>query len=514
MARKREDKKKGISTPGMMECDLDSGYTSPIRSFHDFTFENLKSTLAGSRYVQLLLSLTVIGLILRFYNLGFNSLWLDEASTHTFAVMSIPEIWQETLGGEFNPPLFYWIEHVMLAFGNNEVVLRFFPALFGILTIPLVYLAGKEFIDRNVGIIAAAACTFSPFLIFYSQEARAYSMMLFFVAAALVFYFRALKTNNLKNWALFGAFSSLAFWSHFYAFVIISSLILYALILPFLKKEVTVEKFRMIGVAIGVFIVMSLPLVVATIQLFISRTSSGPTFGIQGLGIVSVTFKQLSGFSNIAIFSDIATYILVILFVIGIIQAFLMDKDKGIFLVLLTILAFLISFILSYKMPMVPRYLIFFAPVFFMGIALSYRFFYNLMSNKAIVYGFIAVFLLISAPFLVTYYSGFSKDDWRGFSGQMQQVTKTGDLVVLVPGYIAQPFDYYYSNRTDGTIEVGAYTADQIVGINNQKGNSTVYYIVTADIFSADPSGDAFTWLKENTRVAGQTGGIALFVSG
>jgi len=508
MARKREDKKKGTATPGMAECDLDSGYQSPIRALQDLTIENLKSTLIKSRYVQILLSLTIIGFILRFYNLGFNSLWLDEASTHTFAVMSIPEIWQATMGGEFNPPLFYWIEHVMLAFGNNEFVLRFFPALFGLLTIPLVYLAGKEFIDRNVGIIAAAACTFSPFLIFYSQEARAYSMMLFFVAAALVFYFRAQKTNDLKNWALFGAFSALAFWSHFYAFVIISSLILYALILPFLKKEVTVEKFRMIGVAIGVFIVMSLPLVIATIQLFISRTSSGPSFGIQGPGIISETFKQLSGFS------DIAMYILVILFAIGIIQAFLMDKNKGIFLVLLTILAFFISFILSYRMPMVPRYLIFFAPIFFMGIALSYRFFYNLMSNKAIVYGFIAVLFLIGAPFLTSYYSGYSKDDWRGFSTQMQQVTKTGDYVILVPGYIAQPFDYYYSNSTDGTLEFGATTAEQLAGINNQKGNSTAYYIATGDIFSADPSGDSYTWLTENTQVAGQNGGIVLFISG
>ena len=112
----------------------------------------------------------------------------------------------------------------MLTLGNNEVVLRFVPALVGVLTIPLIYFAGKEFMDRNVGIIAAAAFALSPFLIFYSQEARAYSMMLFFVTFAMVFYFKALKTNDLKNWAMFGILSALAFWSHFYSFVIITAL--------------------------------------------------------------------------------------------------------------------------------------------------------------------------------------------------------------------------------------------------------------------------------------------------
>jgi uncharacterized membrane protein len=62
--------------------------------------------------------------------------------------------------------------------------------------IPLIYFAGKEFTDRKVGILTAAAYAFSPFLIFYSQEVRAYSMMLCFVAFVMIFSFRALKTHD------------------------------------------------------------------------------------------------------------------------------------------------------------------------------------------------------------------------------------------------------------------------------------------------------------------------------
>ncbi|MDG6250842.1 MAG: glycosyl transferase, partial [Methanocalculus sp.] len=86
------------------------------------TPSSLKDTLLSSRPLQLVLLLTIAGLFLRLYQLGFNSLWLDEASTLGFARHSLAEIWGFTASGEFNPPLFYWMEHIMLIFGESEVV--------------------------------------------------------------------------------------------------------------------------------------------------------------------------------------------------------------------------------------------------------------------------------------------------------------------------------------------------------------------------------------------------------
>ncbi|MFA4860796.1 glycosyltransferase family 39 protein [Methanoregula sp.] len=507
MAKKREDQSRGKKSGGDRECDLDGGYASPIMTIRDLNVQNIRDVLSKSRYIQLLLSLTIVGLFLRFFNLGYNSLWLDEASTHTFAIMSIPEIWEATTGGEFNPPLFYWIEHFMLVFGNNEFVLRFVPALLGVLTIPLVYYAGKEFMDRNVGIIAAAAFAFSPFLVFYSQEARAYSMMLFFVAFAMIFYFRAMKNNEIRNWVLFGLLAALAFWSHFYALVIIGALILYALAVQILKYAKDVRNLVPMIIGWAVFAVICLPLIVATIQLFGSRTASAPSFGLQGLTMIMKTFQQIAGFS------DIAMYLLLLLFIIGIVQAFILDKNKGLFLVLLTILTFAISYILSFKMPMVPRYLIFFSIVFFIGIAVSYKLLYTLAKHPGVVYGFIAFLVVLNAPMLMDYYSGYSKGDWRGLSDKLQQVTNPGDFIVVVPGYVSQPLDYYYSNTTDKTEEYRAYTAKDLQESYLRKTNNTIYYIVTGDISSANPDGDALAWLKEHTTTPAQYTGIYIFTS-
>jgi len=506
MGRKREDRFKEKKIPADRECNLDGEYKNPVRSFRDLTPEKIRDALIHSRYLQLLLSLTLIGAVLRFYNLGFNSLWLDEASTLNFAVKSLPEIWQATTGGEFNPPLFYWTEHIMLVFGNSEVVLRFIPALLGVLTIPLIYLVGKEFMDRNTGIIAAAAFAFSPFLIYYSQDARAYSMMLFFVTFAMVFYFRALKSNDLTNWALFGVLSALAFWTHFYALVIIGALILYALyeLLPKIKNSINAVKPLVTSCVI--FGLICLPLIIVTIQLFAKRTASAPTFGIQGPDIIIATFAQISG-------SETAMYLLLLLFIAGIVQAFMLDKNKGIFLVTITVLTFVISNFLSYRIPMQPRYLIFLAIVYFIAIALSYRLLYTLVNSRGVVYGLIVILMVMNTFMLVGYYSGYVKEDWRGFAGGLQQMTEQGDFVVIVPGYVSQPLDYYYSNASDQTIEFSAYTANDLKAINTEKNNNTVFYVVTSDISAANPEGDAMEWLRQNTKSLGQNSGIFLLTS-
>jgi mannosyltransferase len=175
-----------------------------------------------------------------------------------------------------------------------------------------------------------------------------------------------------------------------------------------------------------------------------------------------------------------------------------------------------ISGLLSYSIPMVPRYLIILAPVYFIGIALAYLPVYRLINNRGVVYGLIAVIVLLSVTtlFFTGYYTQYSKDDWRGFSGGLQQLTAPGDFIVVVPGYVLQPLNYYYSNTTDRTFEFGAYTAADLDAIAAKKTNATtVYYVVTADISSADPSGDAITWLQGHATQAGQNSGIYLFKS-
>ncbi|HZD42670.1 MAG TPA: glycosyltransferase family 39 protein, partial [Methanomicrobiales archaeon] len=222
--------------------------------------ESILSDLKGNLHLQLLVILILAGGALRFYHLDFNSIWLDEAATLNFARQSLLGIWQSTAQGEFNPPLFNWMEHFMLVFGQSELVLRFIPALLGVLTIPVFYGIGKEFMDRDVGIIAAALLAFSPFHLFYSQDARAYAAVLFFFSVSFLFFLIAMRTHEARSWALFGVFSALAFWTHFYVFIPVGLLIGYALLQGLWHYREHPQHLHYTAASVMAFVLLSLPL--------------------------------------------------------------------------------------------------------------------------------------------------------------------------------------------------------------------------------------------------------------
>ncbi len=95
---------------------------------------------------------------------------------------------------EATPPLYYVLAwpwaHV---FGTGEIALRSFSAVIGTATVPLMYAAGKELVSRRAGLIAAALTATSPLMIWYSQEARAYALLVLFGAASLWFFARVLN---------------------------------------------------------------------------------------------------------------------------------------------------------------------------------------------------------------------------------------------------------------------------------------------------------------------------------
>lgn len=480
--------------------DLDSGYTNPIHSLKDCTFNNIKSILINSRYAQLLCIITIIGCFLRFYNLSYNSLWLDETSSVTIAMLgSYANILNYTATMEPNPPLFVWILYTLMTwFGNNEFIIRFTSAFFGTLTVPAMYFVGKEFIDRNGGILAAAVCALSPFLILYSQEARAYGMLLFFVALAMLFYFRALKNNNYTYWILFAIATIFVFWTHFYSVILIGALIIYTLViykLQYIKQLIISSIIMVIGI---------LPLALVAMPTILKYTTDKPSFGIQGLDVVIVSLIQYGGFNTLM------ASVMALLCICGITILYFKERSKSYLLLWIIACTFITSIYFSYKIPIVPRYLSFINILLILGVAASYKAFYILTQNKTIIYIMLVILAAMVTPFLINYYSTYSKDDWRGFSKTLTAMTEPGDSIIIVPGYISQPLNYYYSNKTDETIEYFVYNESQLLMARAFQTTSS-YYIVTGDIQSANQNGDAIRWLQANTKQVYQNGGIFLF---
>ncbi|MCX6681591.1 MAG: glycosyl transferase, partial [Methanoregula sp.] len=187
--------------------------------------------------------------------------------------------------------------------------------------------------------------------------------------------------------------------------------------------------------------------------------------------------------------------------------------NKCLFSAMYLVLPLIISVIISSRMTMNPRYLIYLLPVYFALVATSYPVIFRFIPNRKLLYAVIILIVAINAPLLTEYYSSFTKEDWRGFSHIVQNVTRDGDLIVVIPGYIQQPFSYYYDNATDKTIQLGVYQSKELDNIYQLKGNNSIFYIVTGDISAANPNGDVVAWLTEKSRLETQHTGIYLLSS-
>lgn len=484
-------------------CDLNVITDSDQFSW---SIHNIVSSLLKDRYVQIILILTIVGFFLRFYHIGFNSLWLDEAVTYHFASLPIADLWNSLeTGAEFNPPLFYLIESFMLVFGNSEAILRTVPALAGTFLIPVFYLLGKEFKDRNCGLVCATLATFSVFLIYYSQEARAYTLALLFLSLSILFFLRALKNNLVYDWILCGLFSGLALWTHFYSVVTYGVLILFGLYYIITDTHARKEKIKNLGLSVSSFLLVTLPLLIVTIDLFSKRTAESPTFGLSGLVALIHALPFLAG-------GDLfLTIVLSVLFCIGITWCVLKEKRKAVFLIIGIVTILAVSYFISFRMPFELRFFYIMVPFFFLGIAYSVKLFCHIFKNRAVIVILIIGIALLSFPLISATYSVYTKENWRDFSREFENYTNDGDLVILMPSYMHYPFNYYYNPLIDNTTQAGASNIKELEKTIHDNQDKRIFIIVTRDILAADPSGDSITWLKKNSQFLTEYTGIYLY---
>jgi 4-amino-4-deoxy-L-arabinose transferase-like glycosyltransferase len=121
--------------------------------------------------------IVIIGALLRFHNLGGESLWVDEALSWLEAKDGLSNLIKFT-DIEQHPPLHSFALFVAIKLlGDSEWSLRLPAAIFGVANIVAVYWLGTLTFGRTAGLIGAVLLALSPFHIKYSQEARTYSLL-------------------------------------------------------------------------------------------------------------------------------------------------------------------------------------------------------------------------------------------------------------------------------------------------------------------------------------------------
>lgn len=204
--------------------------------------EPVRRISAGTR-VWPVLGLTLLGAVFRLLSLNTRSFWLDETTAVRQAAWSIPYMLSQ-MSNNVHPPLFHTLLHFWIAqFGRSELAVRGFAVTWGILAIPLAYWAASTIYDHRTGLFSAGIVAFSPFFIWYSQEARMYTMMLVFALVSMGALFRAMERNRVGWWVVYAlAISAGTMTQYFFVFLIAGQALYFLIFLVILEHRRLAEE--------------------------------------------------------------------------------------------------------------------------------------------------------------------------------------------------------------------------------------------------------------------------------
>jgi Dolichyl-phosphate-mannose-protein mannosyltransferase len=176
----------------------------------------LRGAVQGFEVPLLVGLITLVGGALRVASVG-QPLYGDELSTHWvvsehgfFDVLSVVHA-----NWEITPPLYFLLSWLTTLPDVTPELLRLPSLLAGIAAIPLVYQLGERTVGRPAAVVATALTALSPFMIFYSTEARSYQLLIVLVLLSTIALLAAIADGRARRWIAYGAFSCAAMYTHY-----------------------------------------------------------------------------------------------------------------------------------------------------------------------------------------------------------------------------------------------------------------------------------------------------------
>ena len=142
----------------------------------------------------------MLGLLLRLPSFN-DSLFGDELATYFIVTdHSLGDVVDLLQGnsptGDLSPPLFFMVAWLTEGLGGHAESLRIVSLLSGLAAIPLTYLLGLWTVGRRAALLGSLLIALSPFLIYYTTEARAYGLTLLLVLLSTLALLRALESGR------------------------------------------------------------------------------------------------------------------------------------------------------------------------------------------------------------------------------------------------------------------------------------------------------------------------------
>ncbi len=229
--------------------------------------------LLAKRETLYLALITLAAGLFRFYKLDFHSLWSDELTIwadtqiHPFSAM-LKYLTQE----ELSPPAYWILQYPFTLFlVQSEFGVRFLVALLGTLSVPALYFTSREIYSKGVSLLAAILLAVSFQGIYFSQEARAYSLMIFLTIVSTGFWLRLMRNRETAKGSLawlpllgYIISASVLMYTHIYGLLLVGAQGL--LYLTQIRNRHALKECAIAGVALTVLYLPWVPVILSQMK--------------------------------------------------------------------------------------------------------------------------------------------------------------------------------------------------------------------------------------------------------
>ncbi|MDR2544640.1 MAG: glycosyltransferase family 39 protein [Methanobrevibacter sp.] len=411
------------------------------------------------------LSILAILLLIITVFLGLNNaLSTDEGFTFHLMGMSFKDIVLAT-ANDVHPPLYYIILKCIMNIVSPENSFNIIVGkLFSIVPIISLIFFSLIKIRKDFGWLTSGIFTFSivamPRMMFYSIEARMYSLSLLFVTLSFYYCYMITKQPNGKNWIIFNLFSLFAAYTHYYGLIAVGFLYIFLLCNIISKNRNLIKKWVISAMVAVLVYVPWVYLFINSSKYFSSSQWTQPAIKdiISVIGFIFSPIKDVYEFKYLlnqfwtTLFEIFGILLLVSFIVLIFTQISKKNKGKrgsltfielgGIFLIFLTSI-FVIIFSILIKPMFEPRYLTPFLGCLWLSFAVLLS---KTYSTKKIFTPILIILILAGVFSSVTlidfkHYYGESISD---FENNLNQIDKNDTVIFLIYPWAEYFVKYYY----------------------------------------------------------------------
>lgn len=410
-----------------------------------------------------------IALILRSINLS-QSLWLDEAiNVNNVVNLGFSELFYKYSLGDFHPPLYHLILKLNTnLLGSSEVAVRLPSVIFGVLTVFVIYLIGRKLFENKTALIAATLLATSPLHIYYSQEARMYSLAALLTSISIYYFVLLTRQSNLRNWMGFIIATTLTLYSDYLPYTLLPVFIVAIYIQRRIYSKKSITNFIPAFLLITILLIPWLIVFPSQLEVGLSAAAASPAWanvvGSTDIKNVILSFVKFS-VGRISLDNNLLyalTFLPVALFVSWMFFISFFRTSTHRFIIWFWFFIPLVSgYIVSFVVPVFAffRY-IFILPAFYLIIAAGI----NSISSQKYVRGLLLIAISINLLSVSLYLLNpkFQREDWKQATKYIHTKSTTNSIVLFEQGQSIAPFDYYNKGRVNSYGALNGFSADEV----------------------------------------------------